>query len=156
MRRSKALSHLRTATTSSSNPNPNPNSFPIAQTEAPAVNGSIICVESEAINVENEEGPSKKDEDHKEPERLGPSLKKPEVKIESLKGKRVGLYFSASWCPPCRRFTPTLKEMYNKEVSSKGDFEIVYVSADNADNGFKGYFSKMPWLAIPFPTHQIV
>ncbi|XP_028801769.1 probable nucleoredoxin 1 isoform X1 [Neltuma alba] len=72
-----------------------------------------------------------------------------QVKIESLKGKRVGLYFSASWCPPCRRFTPTLVELYN-EISAKGDFEIIFVSADKDEDAFKGYFSKMPWLAIPF------
>ncbi|XP_028796232.1 probable nucleoredoxin 1 [Neltuma alba] len=72
-----------------------------------------------------------------------------QVKIESLKGKKVGLYFSASWCGPCRRFTPTLVELYN-QVSAKGDFEIVFLSIDKDEDAFKGYFSKMPWLAIPF------
>ncbi|KAK4269926.1 hypothetical protein QN277_023020 [Acacia crassicarpa] len=72
-----------------------------------------------------------------------------QVKTENLKGKKVGLYFSASWCGPCKRFTPTLVEAYN-EVSAKGDFEIIFVSADEDEDAFKGYFSKMPWLAIPF------
>ncbi|XP_054790665.1 probable nucleoredoxin 1 [Prosopis cineraria] len=72
-----------------------------------------------------------------------------QVKIESLKGKKVGLYFSGSWCGPCRGFTPTLVELYN-EVSPKGDFEIIFVSADEDEDSFKGYFSKMPWLAVPF------
>ncbi|XP_054790664.1 probable nucleoredoxin 1 [Prosopis cineraria] len=72
-----------------------------------------------------------------------------QVKIESLKGKKVGLYFSASWCGPCRRFTPTLVELYN-EVFGKGDFEIIFVSADRDEDAFKDYFSMMPWLAIPF------
>ncbi|KAF7123828.1 hypothetical protein RHSIM_Rhsim12G0116600 [Rhododendron simsii] len=72
-----------------------------------------------------------------------------EVKVDNLKGKKVGLYFSASWCGPCQQFTPNLVEVYN-ELSPKGDFEIVFVSADRADEAFKGYFSKMPWLAIPF------
>ncbi|XP_054823081.1 probable nucleoredoxin 1 [Prosopis cineraria] len=72
-----------------------------------------------------------------------------QVQIESLKGKKVGLYFSGSWCGPCRRFTPTLVELYN-EVSPKGDFEIIFVSADEDEDSFKGYFSKMPWLAVPF------
>ncbi|XP_054825623.1 probable nucleoredoxin 1 [Prosopis cineraria] len=72
-----------------------------------------------------------------------------QVQIESLKGKKVGLYFSGSWCGPCRRFTPTLVELYN-EVSPKGDFEIIFVSADEDEDSFNGYFSKMPWLAVPF------
>ncbi|OIW14339.1 hypothetical protein TanjilG_25125 [Lupinus angustifolius] len=72
-----------------------------------------------------------------------------EVKIESLKGKKVGIYFSSSWCGPCRKFTPFLVEVYN-ELAPKGDFEVIFVSADEDDESFKAYFSKMPWLAIPF------
>ncbi|KAG5522186.1 hypothetical protein RHGRI_034389 [Rhododendron griersonianum] len=72
-----------------------------------------------------------------------------QVKVDNLKGKKVGLYFSASWCGPCQQFTPNLVEVYN-ELSAKGDFEIVFVSADQDEEAFKGYFSKMPWLAIPF------
>ncbi|KAF9626713.1 hypothetical protein IFM89_038887 [Coptis chinensis] len=71
-----------------------------------------------------------------------------QVKINDLSGKTIGLYFSASWCGPCRRFTPKLIEVYN-ELSSKNDIEIVFVSADRDDEAFNGYFSKMPWLAIP-------
>ncbi|GMH27640.1 hypothetical protein Nepgr_029483 [Nepenthes gracilis] len=73
-----------------------------------------------------------------------------QVKIDSLKGKKVGLYFSASWCGPCQRFTPTLIEAYNDISLQKGDFHIVFISADEDDESFNGYFSKMPWLAIPF------
>ncbi|TKY58651.1 nucleoredoxin 1 [Spatholobus suberectus] len=76
-----------------------------------------------------------------------------QVKIDSLKGKKLGLYFSASWCGPCQRFTPTLVEVYN-EVASKGDFEIIFVTADEDDEAFKSYFSKMPWLAIPFSDSE--
>ncbi|KAH7511063.1 hypothetical protein FEM48_ZijujUnG0051600 [Ziziphus jujuba var. spinosa] len=76
-----------------------------------------------------------------------------QVKIDSLKGKKFGLYFSASWCGPCRRFTPNLVEVYN-EVASKGDFEVVFVSADEDEESFRGYFSKMPWLAVPFSDSE--
>ena len=32
---------------------------------------------------------------------------------EALKDKKfVGFYFSAHWCPPCRGFTPVLKDFY--------------------------------------------
>ncbi|WJX87605.1 protein-disulfide reductase [Trifolium repens] len=76
-----------------------------------------------------------------------------QVQIESLKGKKLGFYFSASWCGPCRRFTPTLVEVYN-ELSPNGDFEVVFVSADEDDEAFNSYFSKMPWLAIPFSDSE--
>jgi len=70
-----------------------------------------------------------------------------------LKGKKLGFYFSASWCGPCRGFTPTLVEVYN-ELSPNGDFEVVFVSADEDEEAFKSYFSKMPWLAIPFSDSE--
>ncbi|KAK3416837.1 hypothetical protein EUGRSUZ_H02592 [Eucalyptus grandis] len=72
-----------------------------------------------------------------------------QVKVDSLKGKKIGLYFSASWCGPCHRFTPILAEVYD-ELSPKGDLEIIFISADKDEGSFSGYFSKMPWLAIPF------
>ncbi|KAK6926052.1 Thioredoxin-like fold [Dillenia turbinata] len=75
------------------------------------------------------------------------------VEIQSLKGKKVGLYFSGSWCGPCRGFTPDLVEVYN-ECASKGDFEIIFISRDKDDEAFNAYFSKMPWLAIPFSDSE--
>ncbi|VVA13406.1 PREDICTED: probable nucleoredoxin [Prunus dulcis] len=72
-----------------------------------------------------------------------------QVEISSLSGKIVGLYFSGSWCGPCRRFTPSLVEVY-QDLASKGDFEVVFISSDRDDKSFSGYFSEMPWLAIPF------
>ncbi|KAG6607536.1 putative nucleoredoxin 1 [Cucurbita argyrosperma subsp. argyrosperma] len=78
-----------------------------------------------------------------------------QVKISSLIGKNVGLYFSASWCPPCRRFTPIFAGVYEK-LASKGDFEVIFVSSDRDDNSFKDYFSKMPWLSIPFSDSDTI
>ncbi|GMI74989.1 nucleoredoxin 1 [Hibiscus trionum] len=76
-----------------------------------------------------------------------------QVKIDSLKGKKLGLYFSASWCGPCQRFTPNLVEVYS-ELSPKVDFEVIFVSADEDEESFNSYFSKMPWLAIPFSDSE--
>lgn len=47
---------------------------------------------------------------------------------DALKGKFVGVYFSASWCPPCQRFTPKLVEAYTSSLKDK-NLEIVFVSA---------------------------
>ncbi|XP_057980769.1 probable nucleoredoxin 1 [Malania oleifera] len=72
-----------------------------------------------------------------------------QVKIEDLKGKKVGLYFTATWCRPSQKFTPKLAEVY-RELSAKGDFEIVFVSLDENAESFNEFFSKMPWLAVPY------
>ncbi|EAN86318.1 putative tryparedoxin 1 [Trypanosoma cruzi] len=69
----------------------------------------------------------------------------------SLAGKTVFFYFSASWCPPCRGFTPTLVEFYEKFRESK-NFEVVLVTWDDEEEAYNGYFAKMPWLAIPFSS----
>ena len=45
--------------------------------------------------------------------------------------KNVLLYFSAKWCPPCRKFTPTLVDFFNKNAEAK-DFTIVFVSSDRS------------------------
>lgn len=76
------------------------------------------------------------------------------MKVESLKGKNIGLYFSAASCGPCQRFTPQLVQVYNELSSSKAGFEVVFVSGDEDEESFKDYFSKMPWLAVPFSDSQ--
>lgn len=60
------------------------------------------------------------------------------------------LYFSASWCPPCRKFTPKLIDFYNSSKSSNKELEIILVSLDEKQEDYSEYFSKMPWLSIPF------
>jgi len=69
---------------------------------------------------------------------------------DALKGKIVGLYFSAHWCGPCRHFTPTLAKFY-KEMQTKGkEFEIIFVSSDRDETAFKDYYAEHPWLALPY------
>jgi len=77
-----------------------------------------------------------------------------QVKISSIEASPVGLYFSAHWCPPCRRFTPKLIETY-KELNSQGkSFEVVFVSGDQGEEAFNEYFADMPWLAVPFSDSE--
>lgn len=67
-----------------------------------------------------------------------------------LKDKYLMLYFSASWCPPCRAFTPTLSEFYTKLKAERSDFELLFVSSDKSEADFNDYFKKMSFGALPF------
>jgi len=71
----------------------------------------------------------------------------------SLKGKMVGIYFSAQWCPPCRLFTPKLVEFRNKIAK---DFEVVFVSSDRDEASMQAYMKEagMPWPALPFNSEK--
>lgn len=73
----------------------------------------------------------------------------------ALDGKQaIGLYFSASWCPPCQQFTPKLVKNYKELKQAGKDFEIVFVGCDKEEVKFKEYFAEMPWLALPFPNNK--
>lgn len=77
---------------------------------------------------------------------------------EALAGKKyVLLYFSAHWCPPCRSFTPLLKEFYATHRDEK-NFEIVFVSRDNSAEEMQAYFSSAhgDWLALSFRDAQTI
>ncbi|KAJ4960242.1 hypothetical protein NE237_020152 [Protea cynaroides] len=76
-----------------------------------------------------------------------------QVKIDNLSGKNIGLYFSAPRPGSCQHFLPVLVDVYN-ELSPQGNFEIIFVSEEKDENAFKEYFSKMPWLAIPFSDSE--
>ena len=72
-----------------------------------------------------------------------------EVKLaDALKGKKyVGIYASASWCAPCKHFTPRLIEFYEE---FKDQMEVVLVGCDNTQEQVLKYMSeyKMPWLTV--------
>ncbi|KAL1230532.1 Nucleoredoxin-like protein [Trichinella pseudospiralis] len=74
---------------------------------------------------------------------------------EHLKSKVVALYFSAHWCPPCRAFTPILKDFY--EEVGDDEFEIVFVSFDRAAEALTEYMNEMhgSWCYLPFGSPVI-
>ncbi|PWA82633.1 DC1 domain-containing protein [Artemisia annua] len=72
-----------------------------------------------------------------------------QVAVSTLNGKKVGLYFSASWLLRGQSFPPNLVDVYD-ELAEKGDFEIVFISYDEDEESFNRYFSMMPWLAVPY------
>lgn len=67
----------------------------------------------------------------------------------------MGLYFSASWCPPCKGFTPVLSEWYTKMKEARDDLEIIFVSSDRSEAEFKAYAAKMPWLSLDYERRDL-
>jgi thiol-disulfide isomerase/thioredoxin len=96
-------------------------------------------------------------------EAIAPSLKDDLV---ALNGKHVGkfddaplanakyfaVYFSASWCPPCRAFTPDLVKWYNENKPKHPEFELVLVSHDYDEKSMEAYMTgdNMPWPALKY------
>ncbi|PVD31216.1 hypothetical protein C0Q70_06628 [Pomacea canaliculata] len=70
--------------------------------------------------------------------------------MEALKGKIIGLYFAANWCPPCKFFTPELTRTYERLKEAGRNFEIVFVTSDRSVESFQQHVGCMPWLVIPF------
>ncbi len=77
---------------------------------------------------------------------------------DSLKDVKVlVLYFSAHWCPPCRQFTPVLKDSYNsyKSASNSGKVGVVFVSGDRSRQDQLTYMREAHgnWPAVPTQSH---
>jgi thiol-disulfide isomerase/thioredoxin len=68
----------------------------------------------------------------------------------SMKGKKTAIYFSASWCAPCKTFTPKLKEAYAAFDLEKNNADVLFVSLDQEEEAFDTYRASMPWPAVPF------
>jgi nucleoredoxin len=68
------------------------------------------------------------------------------------KKKLIGLYFSARWCPECRKFTPKLVAYYNKVVAAHPEFEILFISNDKSSSAMEAYMrdEQMPWPALNY------
>jgi nucleoredoxin len=66
--------------------------------------------------------------------------------------KFVAFYYSASWCAPCRAFTPQLVEFYNSFKATHPNFELIFVDRDSDTDSMLDYMSgdKMPWPAVRF------
>jgi len=73
------------------------------------------------------------------------------VETSSLEGKVIGLYFSASWCGPCKMFTPDLVKLRDRNDDK---FEVVFVSSDRSAEDQEEYMKDydMEWPAIPYDS----
>ena len=64
--------------------------------------------------------------------------------------KIIGLYFSASWCPPCRKFTPVISTLYEDIIEYYDDIEFVFISSDKSNIEFNEYWDKMSFPALSY------
>ena len=64
------------------------------------------------------------------------------------------LYYGASWCPPCRRFSPRLVEFVNGAAKDNPRMATVLLSNDKDDADMQEYMhdEKMPWPAMPLES----
>lgn len=64
----------------------------------------------------------------------------------------VALYYSASWCGPCKQFTPQLVSAYRELKAKHPEFEVVFVSSDRSEGAMEDYMKDdgMPWLAVDY------
>lgn len=56
-------------------------------------------------------------------------------------------YYTASWCGPCHKFTPSLVEFYDKNKPGNQEFEIVLITSDSDEEAMEEYAAemKMQW-----------
>lgn len=79
------------------------------------------------------------------------------VGAEALAGvKYYALYYSASWCGPCRAFTPDLVQAYRELKPAHPEFELIFISGDNSAGDMLAYMreDKMPWLAVKYDRRE--
>lgn len=87
-------------------------------------------------------------------DKMSPHLinSKGEAVTVDLKNKEhVLIYWSASWCGPCRELTPKIVEFYNK--NGGGDkFEIILMCLDRSEEKMATYMKhqNMPWPAVQY------
>ena len=71
----------------------------------------------------------------------------------ALKGKKyLAVYFSASWCGPCKQFTPRLVNWYQQQKTELDNFDVIFVSRDHSKEAMVEYIKQdgMPWPALTF------
>ncbi|XP_024990060.1 probable nucleoredoxin 3 isoform X3 [Cynara cardunculus var. scolymus] len=72
------------------------------------------------------------------------------VPLPSGEDKMICLLFSANWSRPCKAFIPQLVQAYNVLKDTSRELEVIFVSFDRDENGFKEHSKTMPWLVVPF------
>jgi nucleoredoxin len=67
--------------------------------------------------------------------------------------KYWAFYYSASWCGPCRAFTPKLVDFYRYFKKSHPNFEVIFVGNDGTQAAMVAYMKEdeMAWPSMKYP-----
>ena len=65
------------------------------------------------------------------------------------------IYFSAGWCPLCKKFTPQLAEFYEKYYPA-GNFALLLVSSDKSPEDMRKYWATggIPGVALKLESKR--
>jgi thiol-disulfide isomerase/thioredoxin len=89
--------------------------------------------------------------------------------LVSLKGKSLAshknfvkptkyylFYYTASWCGPCQKFTPSLVNFYNEKKPGSDEFEVILITSDEDEDSMEKYAAekKMPWPQLKLSKVQ--
>ena len=82
-------------------------------------------------------------------------LDKSGSKVNPMDSDKICLYFTASWCPPCRAFTPKLNEAYKAWKAAGKSVSVVFVSSDQDEESHNSYYGHMDFFQIKFGDSAI-
>ena len=74
--------------------------------------------------------------------------------VANLAGVKYWAFlYSASWCGPCREFSPKLVDFYSYFKKSHPNFEVILVGNDGKQDDMVKYMQedRMPWPAMKYP-----
>ena len=67
----------------------------------------------------------------------------------------IGLFFTGSWCPPCREFEKILIDFYNMTNAQAKKFEVIHVCSEKNQKDFKESVKDLPWAIIKYNNNLI-
>jgi len=72
--------------------------------------------------------------------------------LEEKPEKFYVFYYTASWCPPCRTYTPDLVRFYKRAKKKGNNFEVILITSDRDKDAMLKYAidAKMPWPLVDF------
>jgi nucleoredoxin len=73
---------------------------------------------------------------------------------EIYNSKLIALFFSASWCSPCRIFEKELIDIYQDVNQGEKNFEVIQISLEKSEDVFRKWIVNKPWKFIHFNDNK--